>query len=302
MGRFALLLVLAAHLAALSPACGPSAKNDPGTDAYFRIPGAQFYRGAMPGPSPAAPAVASIVLVNSDIYANDVQFPISGALAPGATAAAIGLERDVGYWIVPAGYPNVSTPTDPSYAAAGTFSSGILPGQYTLEVRAVDAEGRFGAASTEILTAFPAPGTLAAVSGDLVFTLTWDTESDMDLHVVDPSGVEIYHGAMSDQPPPFAPQPDGGSFGYLDWDSNANCVIDGKRQEDVIWPNAPPPGTFIVRVDAASLCGQPIANWTVRAMLYGKQIAEAQGVAFDADTRGPHDVGAGVTALTLVVP
>jgi hypothetical protein len=305
MGPRALSLALAfAALASavLSPACGTSAKTDEGTDAYFRIPGAQFYRGAMPAPSPAAPAVASIVLVNSYIYANEIEFPIAGALKPGATAAAVGLARDAGYWIVPAGYPNVATPSDPSYAATGTFSAGILPGQYTLDVCAVDADGRFGAPSTQILTATPPPSTLAAATGDLVFTLTWDTESDMDLHVVDPYGTEIFHGLMSDQPPPFAPQPDGGSFGYLDWDSNEGCVIDGKREEDVIWPTPPPAGTFVVRVDAASLCGQPIAHWTVRALLNGKSIGEAAGVAVDADTRGAHDVGAGVTALTLAIP
>jgi hypothetical protein len=57
-----------------------------------------------------------------------------------------------------------------------------------------------------------------------------------------------------------------------------------------------------VRVDAASLCGQPIAHWTVRATLAGQSIGEAQGVAVDASTRGPHDLGAGVTALELDVP
>jgi hypothetical protein len=287
---------------ALAPGCGPSAKSDQGTDAYFRIPGAQFYRGAMPAASPSAPAVASIVLVNSYIYADDVGFPVAGALGPGAAAAAIGLDRDAGYWIVPAGYPNVATPTDPSYAATGTFSAGILPGQYTLVVRAVDANGRFGAPSTQILTAFAAPTTAYTASGDLVITLTWDTESDMDLHVVTPYGTEIFHGAMSDQPPPFAPPVDGGSYGYLDWDSNAECVIDGKRQEDAIWPSPPPAGTFVVRVDAASLCGAADARWTVRALLDGKQIAEAQGLAVDPDTRGAHGNGAGVTALTLSIP
>ncbi len=293
------LLLVALGVLWLAPACGTSATSDEGNDAYLRIPGAQFYRGAIPAPAPSAPAVASIVLVNSYLYPDDIGFPIAGALAPGATAAAIGLARDVGYWIVPAGFPNVSTPSDPSYSATATFSSGILPGQYTLVVSAVDASGHFGAPSSQILTAHTSP---SAPTGDLVFTLTWDTESDLDLHVVDPAGAEIYHGMMSDQPPPFAPQPDGGSYGYLDWDSNASCVLDGKREEDVVWPSAPPKGTFIVRVDAASLCGQSIAHWTVRAVLNGNQIGEAQGVAVDADTRGPHDVGAGVTALTLAVP
>jgi hypothetical protein len=280
----------------LAAACASSVDADPGATAYLRIPGAQFFRGPMPAGSASAPGVASVVLVNTFFHANTVDYPISGALDPGATAAAIGLQGDVGYWVVPAGLPNVATPEDPSYAATATFSAGVVPGSYTLVVRAVDAAGHFGLPFTEVLTAQPSP------PGALVFALTWDTESDMDLHVVDPAGNEIYHGAMSDAPPPFAPQPDGGSYGFLDWDSNANCVIDGRREEDVVWPDPPPSGAYVVRVDAASLCGQSIARFTVRALRGGRVIAEAEGVAVDASTRGPHDRGAGVTMLEVSVP
>jgi hypothetical protein len=265
----------------------------------MRLPGAVFVRGPMPAGAAGSPGVASIVVINSTVHPDSVGFPISGALDPGATAAAIGLGGDVGYWIVGSGLPNVATPTDPSFAATATFSASIAPGAFTLVVQAVDAHGRFGIPSTQLLTALPSPST---PTGDLVITLSWDTESDMDLHIVDPAGHEIFHGAMSDEPPPFAPQPEGGSYGHLDWDSNANCIIDGKRQESVIWPNPPPSGSYIVRVDAASLCGQPIAHWTVDAFLAGQSMGKAQGIAVDASTRAPHDVGAGVTALTFPVP
>ena len=63
-----------------------------------------------------------------------------------------------------------------------------------------------------------------------------------------------------------------------------------------------PSGHYAVRVDAASLCGQPIANWTVQAVLDGNTIGEASGVALDADTRGSHGLGAGVLALQFDVP
>ncbi len=291
------LAFVPAALALLS--CGSSVSDDPGTSAYLRVPGAAFVRGPMPAGSPGSPAVASIDLVNAHIYPDMVGYPIGGALGPGATAAALGLRGDVGYWIVPAGLPNVATPMDPSFAATATFSAGIVPGSYTLVAEAVDGQGHFGLPRTQDLTAQTAP---SAPAGHLVITLTWDTESDMDLHVIDSSGFEIFHGAMSDHPPPFAPQPEAGSYGHLDWDSNANCVIDGKRQESVVWPNAPPAGSYVVRVDAASLCGQPIAHWTVQATLDGASLGEAQGVAVDASTRGAHDQGAGVTALEPHVP
>jgi len=293
-GSIALLSLVVAAIA-----CGPTARDDPGADAYLRIPGASFVRGSMPAGAADAPVVASIVIVNAIIRPDLVGYPVAGALGAGATAAAIGLAGDSGYWIVPAGLPSVATPDDPSFAATATFSAGIVAGGYALVVHAVDAQGRFGAPATQPLTAQPPPG---SPQGALVITLTWDTETDLDLHVVDPVGVEIFHGAMSDQPPPFAAPVEAGSYGFLDWDSNANCVIDGKREESVVWPTEATPGTYIVRVDAASLCGQPIARWTIEATLDGQSIGHAQGVAVDASTRAPHDRGAGVTALDLDVP
>ena len=94
---------------------------------------------------------------------------------------------------------------------------------------------------TQILVAEANPLNPPA-TGDLVVTLTWDTESNLNLHVGDPDGADIYWGNQSSQPPFAFNQPDSGSFGYIDYDSNANCVIDGLRREDVIWPDPPPSG------------------------------------------------------------
>jgi hypothetical protein len=290
---------LAAGACAIALACSPAASSDPGDDADLRIPGAQFVPGAMPDGSSDGPAAGSIVLVNSYVHAGQVDFPIAGALGSGATAAAIGLRGDQGYWIVGAGVPPVAQPDSPSYAASATISSRAAPGGFTLVVEGVDANGRFGPPAETLLTV---QGPAGAPAGALVFTLTWDTESDLDLHVVDAAGVEIDHDRMSDRPPPFAPQPDAGSYGFLDGDSNANCVIDGKREEDVAWPSEPPSGHYVVRVDAASLCGEAAARWTVTAILDGQTVARAAGTALDAATRGSHCDGAGLTALEIDVP
>jgi hypothetical protein len=289
---------VAAMLAAVA-ACSTAPTDDPGSDAYLRIPGAQFHRGPMPAGSTAAPGVASIIVLNSILRPGEIDYPIAGALGAGATGVAIGLQGDVGYWTLGAGLPAVATPDDPSYSANATFSMGLVPGMYALAVQAVDGVGRFGAPGLQALTV---QSTSMAASGALVISLGWDTESDLDLHVLDAAGIEIDHDRMSDKPPPFALPPDGGSYGYLDWDSNANCVIDGKRQEDVMWSSAPPSGHYVVRVDAASLCGQPIAHWSVRATLNGSDVGDAQGLSLDADTRAAHGAGAGVTALEIDVP
>jgi hypothetical protein len=255
----------------------------------------------MPQGSASGPSVDQVSLVNNNIWAGLENDPIGGAMGPTATAAAIGLQNDVGYWVVVAGPPDVATPTDPSFSANAVFSQGIILGSYTLVVRAVDQSGSFGPPSTQILVAEASPLNPAA-TGDLVVTLTWDTESNLNLHVIDPNGTDIYWGNQSSQPPFSFNQSDAGSYGYIDYDSNGNCVIDGLRTEDAIWPDPPPSGQYTVRVDAPSLCGQPIANWTVSVVLEDEQIAQARGVALDADTMGSHGVGSGVLALQFAVP
>jgi hypothetical protein len=276
--------------------CSNGVQADTGSDAYMQVVGAQFVRGPMPAGSKSGPAVEQITLLNANIWPGLTDFGVGGAIDPAGTAAAIGLQGDRGYWIVLAGTPNVAAPTFPTFGATAEFSTGIVPGKYTLVVRAVDENGNYGLPKSQILVGQSSPTTPPLV-GDLVVTLKWDNDANLDLHVVQPDGFEVYWNAESSQT-----EMDGGSYGYIDYNSNANCVIDGLNREDAIWPQEPPPGHYTVRVDAANLCGEPIANWNVQAIYHGKQIAQASGVATDASTRGSHGVGSGVLAFQFTVP
>jgi hypothetical protein len=287
--------------AAAAASCSAGVQADVGADAYMRVGGAQFVRGPMPDGSDAGPAVAQLTLINNNIWAGLEDDPVGGALDPSATAAAIGLQGDVGYWIVPGGVPSVAAPNNPTFSASASFSEGIVLGSYTLVARAVDEGGNFGMPATQILVAEPSP-TNPPPAGHLVVTLTWDTESNLNLHVVDPTGAEIYWGDQSSEPAQLGTPVDSGDYGYVDYDSNANCVIDGLRKEDAIWLNPPPSGSYTVRVDTASLCGQPNAHWTVTVVLEGNEIATASGISLDADTWGNHGLGAGQLALQFTVP
>jgi hypothetical protein len=165
----------------------------------------------------------------------------------------------------------------------------------------VDAAGRFGAPSVVSLTSAPP----APPNGTLVVSLSWDTEADLDLHVVVPGGVEVWAGNINSYqlPPPGTVQDaswqDGG---ILDFDSNAGCVIDGRRAENVVWQAPPPSGTYLVRVDTASLCGVPDARWTVTVFENGAQVASSEGESLPTDTRFSKGPGSGVDALTFDVP
>ncbi|HEY0463795.1 MAG TPA: hypothetical protein VGC79_06280 [Polyangiaceae bacterium] len=280
--------------------CSAGASADPGLNARLRLAGAQF----VPGPSPAAaadgPEVASVELPTTVIWPGLPNKALAGALGPTATAAAVALSTDTGYWVVPARAPDVSAPTLPTFRATASFSPKLAAGAYTLEVRAVDGSNHFGAPFRQTLTALAA-SPAQIVTGALVITLTWDTASDLDLHVIDPLGNEIFHGAPSSGSA-FSSAGADESNGALDHDSNADCVSDGLRQEDVTWADAPPAGHYLVRVDTASLCQTANAHWWVKVLLDGAIVAEARGISLDTDTWGAHDRGAGLLALGFDLP
>ena len=96
--------------------------------------------------------------------------------------------------------------------------------------------------------------TTSVGTGDVQVTLSWDTDSDVDLHVVDPGGQEVFYA-----------QRRSASGGELDLDSNAGCVIDHIRNENITWPvGRAPRGRYTVRVDYWSSCGVRSTNFTVR--------------------------------------
>jgi hypothetical protein len=290
--------------------CAASASPESGITALLRVSGAQFVTGAL-APDTAATGTAVISgvgLNNTIIYPGEQGFPLTGTVT--GVTALVGLDDDSGYWIVPAPIPDITTPGGFVFTNNLAFSPLLPIGSHKLILRGVAADGTVGPAQLYVLTA-----TAPAPAGALVISLNWDTESDLDLHVVMPNladptmPIEIWNKHEVGLPPPTpgAPPPDPATIAsapYLDFDSNANCVIDGRRQENVIFPtgSTPPPGDYTVRVDAASLCGQSGAQWTVGAVTAdGTYLGFAQWQATDADTRGSHIAGSGRLAFTFTI-
>jgi len=237
------------------------------------------------------------------LYPGEIDKPINGALSENGTSIALTLDDgDTGYWIVPGGPPDVATPDLPSYKATLAFSPFLSSGAHNLVARAVDEQNHFGAPTIEPLVTTDAN----VPSGHLVISLSWDTESDLDLHVIDPNDTEIWRDRINSYvpPPPGTPVDPKAVLagGILDFDSNASCVIDGRRREDVVWKAAAPSGHYIARVDTYSLCAAVTANWKVQALLDGRSIAVTIGASTPAATELPHALGAGVTALEFDLP
>ena len=86
-------------------------------------------------------------------------------------------------------------------------------------------------------------------------------------------------------------------------DFNGNCVIDGRRQENVYWTATPPSGHYIARVDTYSMCGTALATWHVAATLSGQSLGLGTGFSHDTDAAYfAHGAGAGLTALEFDIP
>lgn len=127
------------------------------------------------------------------------------------------------------------------------FPQDLPADEFRLYVSAADAAGNVGTVREMPFDA------LFVGTGDVQVTVAWDADSDVDLHVVDPDGWEIFWGSR--QSP---------SGGQLDLDSNAACAIDGVRNENITWGvGMAPEGTYTVRVDYWSGCDVSQTNYTV---------------------------------------
>lgn len=281
-----------------------TAATESGVTAWLHVagPAVQFEPGPLP-PGDGGPRVTGLISLQNFVYPGQLGKPLGGSLAPGATAVALALEGDAGYWIVPAGVPDVIAPEQPTFSVLLSFSPRLPPRPRVLLVQARDAAGVAGAPLQQQLDVIP---DAALPDGVLVITLRWDRQADLDLHVETPSGIEIWSGMKIGYNPPLgASDPVARDrAGRLDFDSNAACVIDGRQQENVLFagPEAPPRGRYRVRIDTPSLCQQESARWSVQVRRSGSLYAQARGQSTEAATRGSHSLGSGVLALEFNVP
>jgi hypothetical protein len=91
-------------------------------------------------------------------------------------------------------------------------------------------------------------------TGDIQVSVSWSDTSDVDLHVIDPSGEEVFYGHT-----------EAASGGKLDLDSNAACHRDTsngfKSNENIVWaPGKAIPGLYTVKLAYWSSCNVPAAT------------------------------------------
>ena len=259
----------------------------------------------MDDPAAVGPAVHG-VSASGHVFPGATGRSISGVVEQGSAAVLLGIEGDPGHFVVPVNALDLDNPPDLDFSVQAAFAATMTAGPHFLRVRAVSIAGDVG---PSVLQGFSVDAT--AVTGTLVISLNWDTEADLDLHVVTPAAddktIELWSGNRSTLLPRSALN--GGPYtdeelataGVLDFDSNSQCVIDGRLSENAFWAVPPTPGHYTVRVDTFSMCGQPAARWTLSATLNGTSLGTFAGVSTDSDTRFAHGAGAGLTVLDFDV-
>jgi hypothetical protein len=126
-------------------------------------------------------------------------------------------------------------------------------------------------------------------TGDVQVTLSWNTAADVDLHVVDPSGEEIYYANTG-----------AASGGQLDLDSNAACESDGPRNENITWPtNGAPNGTYRVLVDYWDNCDATSTDYSVTVQRRGASPQTFTGTLTGEGDQGGAGAGQQITTFTV---
>jgi hypothetical protein len=312
----ALSFTLAASLlvGALAAGCGGESPKS-GLTAWLRVANGQYEPGELStDPGMTEPTVDTITTRNNQVFPGAQGRSITGSVNGASVAVLLGLEGDTAHWLVPVGVPDFEIMGNFTFSASVSYSPDLPLGPRALRFRAIDADGNLGPIQSLGLKIALQPPPL----GSLVVQLSWDTEADLDLHVritepdpkVDP--IDVWNHAPLALPPapntmPYTPS-DVKAAGRLLADSNAQCVIDGQRHEELVFPvmTPPLPGTYEVRVDTFSLCSEYTARWHVAAFTNPAGtptlIQEAFGQSTDRDTLGDHQATSGVLAFTFTQP
>lgn len=132
------------------------------------------------------------------------------------------------------------------------------------------------------------PVALTAVgTGKVQVSVTWDAESDVDLHLQLPTGTEIYYGNDLDS----------ATGAVLDLDSNAACSIDHVKNENITFTKDPPRGTYTVLLDYYDECSVAQTKYVVTVTVAGSATTFAGTFTGLGDGGGQGD-GRFVTSFT----
>jgi hypothetical protein len=217
------------------------------------------------GVEPTPPFVSSFDFVGSRLAAGESDRAVSGRTSPDAVSVGLQLEGlGSGFWLLPVGAADVANNNEPTWSSAISFNPHLAPGKHRLIAAAFDDDGNSGTQGlVDICLARVVPDNRNACDPAIappafVASLEWDSEVDLDLKVVTPAGkvVDPRHPSTAPENEDGEVDPEAPGSGVIDIDSNRDCVSDGKRRENLIFQETPPPGKYTVYANLFDACGQ----------------------------------------------
>ena len=133
---------------------------------------------------------------------------------------------------------------------------------WSQDIPRLEFQARTGAAEGE--WAMTTVRAMRVGTGDVQVSVAFDSTSDVDLHVIDPSGEEIYYGSR-----------ESASGGKLDLDANAGCSVPPRpvNAENITWAGGTAPrGQYTVYLDYFSDCGHQATSWVVTVHRRGQPL------------------------------
>jgi len=195
----------------------------------------------------------------------------TGTLGPVASVAGITAAVNGGSAAMDVNGSDVYTRLLISAAGTDDYYSVPLPSASTLENVVVSLSPNINGSAVRLRYALEGANGIGpqfeqtlrivrAGSGDFQASVAWTGKSDVDLHVFDPSGEEVFYGNRT-----------AASGGTLDIDSNAACDIDDTNVENIFWPlNGAPAGQYRVELHYFDDCSVPRSDWVVTVLLKGQ--------------------------------
>jgi len=248
---------------ASDPSMPPAA---PATSELVEVAGAEFVAGPDPAPAEAS-LLPKIIALSAP----------SGATNGGSLALRVTLERptpnplfvvsvtgDTGYHTV----EGVAVGDAGSYDIELQVGAQVQASSLVISVALTDGQGQVGE-YREVTVALIQSGV-----GDVKVTLSFEPTHDLDLHVFEPSGVEISYRRKSSP-----------SGGRLDLDSGSNCTPSRSNAENIFWPaGAAPVGEYRVTVENFEECTRGAIDFSVRVENGG--LVDTYRNRFEAGTEG----------------
>lgn len=211
------------------------------------------------------------------VYQGQSNGKYAGRLSEDAVAVGIAIpDVEDGYWVKPAGVSD-SVTKELTWDAYLAVSDAVEPGYHDIQLVALDEAGNAGPIVTyPLCVRSRVPDNLNACDPSLdapnaVISLKWDSNVDLDLQVIDPDGnvIDAKHPAAK----PTGDVVDTAA-GVLDRDSNAGCLVDGIRHENLVWNASKPKGRYGIYVNLFSACGKPSVHFEV-SVFVAKAVKDA---------------------------